>query len=288
MQGHTARRPPVVKFAAYRQYLDQVQQANSAVMALLGGSQLAIHTLQLTEGSDRTMGEIFPSVPHIERFNLKTAAASAYLKDAEPHLSAMAIPYILSIHESLFGVFERMLKKSGTKVPRKNPMRSPVWVIRDFWKADGESLEDESWLVFELLAELRHDIIHRAGVVGSKLVSTAKTLTPEATSVWQRMAHKPLPTFVKGEKHLFDHAEMVACLAVIKFLAAESNLIMQRRYPRSMWLTDFVEDVTTTQGRLTGNPSQKARRTRTFARLNYGPLNFTVPEIEQEIVTQGK
>ena len=61
-------------------------------MALLAGSHLANHTLNLTQGSDRPLSEIFPRVPHIERFNLKTETASALLADAEAHLSAMAIP----------------------------------------------------------------------------------------------------------------------------------------------------------------------------------------------------
>jgi hypothetical protein len=85
-----------VKFPQYRQYLRQRQLVNSAVMALLAGSQLANHTLQLTRGSDRPLKEIFPSVPHIDRFNLKTDAASDLRSDAEAHLSAMAILYILT------------------------------------------------------------------------------------------------------------------------------------------------------------------------------------------------
>ena len=74
---------PEVRFAAYRQYLLQRQLVNSSVMALLAGSQLASHTLQLTQGSDRTMREIFPQVPHIDRFNLKSDHARALLLDAE-------------------------------------------------------------------------------------------------------------------------------------------------------------------------------------------------------------
>jgi hypothetical protein len=76
---------------------------------------------------------------------------------------------------------------------------------------------------------------------------------------------------------------MVVCLAVVKFLAEEGNKIMLECYPRQLWLGDFVDDVTETQ-HLIGNPAQKARKTRLFARLNYGPLRFAMSEIEQAMI----
>ena len=277
---------PEVKFAAYRQYLEQRQLVNSAVMALLAGSQLAMHTLQLTQGSERTMSEIFPRVPHIERFNLKTETATTLLDDAEAHLSAMAIPYIIAIQESLFETFESMLVASGATVPRKKgSITSPVWIVKRYWESIGQTLDKPSWLIFEMLIELRHDITHRAGDVGTKLMDKVKALTPEAISLWERMAGKPFPTFVLDDKHVLDHADMVVCLAVVKFLAKEGNEIMQDCYQRSRWLADFVQDVATVQG-LSGNLLQKTRGSRSFARLNYAPLAFTTKEIEGEIKAQ--
>lgn len=199
----------------------------------------------------------------------------------------MAIPYILTIQESLFGTFEDMLSASGVQVPRKSPMTSPVSVVKKHWTTIQQTLDEPSWLVFELLIELRHDITHRAGVVGQNLVDKANALTPDAKSLWERMAGKPISTFALGAKHQLDHADMVVCLAVVKFLAKEGNEIMQGCYPRTRWLSDFVEDVSTVQT-LVGNLTQKARKTRAFARTNYGPLNFALSEIEQEISSQEK
>lgn len=271
-----------MKFAAYRQYLDQRQLVNSAVMALLAGSQLAMHTLQLTEGSNRTMSEIFPRVPHIDQFNLKTEVANEFLGQAESHLSAMAIPYIITIQESLFGTFESMLMSSGATLKRKSKMTSPVWIVKEYWEATGQTLDEPSWLVFELLNELRHDITHRAGIVGPNLMTKASLLTKQAISLWERMANKSFPSFLLGQKHVLDHADMVVCLAVVKFLAREGNVIMQGCYPRDKWLADLVQDVTATRG-LSGNLVLKTRTTQAFARLNYAPLRFSKPEVEAEI-----
>ncbi|MET3808896.1 hypothetical protein ABIB25_005928 [Nakamurella sp. UYEF19] len=193
---------PEVKFASYRQYLEQRQTVNSAVMALLAGSQLASHTLQLTAGSDRTISEIFPLVKHIPRFSLKTDRAQELLSDAEAHLSAMAIPYIISIHESLFDTFEDMLIASGALPPRDKRFGSPVWVVKKHWEnlpqPNTPTLDQPSWQVFTLLNELRHDLIHRAGVIGQKTVEADQNLSPDARTLWERMAGTPLPVLVFG------------------------------------------------------------------------------------------
>lgn len=273
---------PEVRFAAYRQYLLQRQLVNSSVMALLAGSQLASHTLQLTQGSDRTMREIFPRVPHIDRFNLKSDHARALLLDAEAHLSVMAIPYILTIQESLFDTFESMLTSSGVAVPRTRMSTSPVWVVKKYWEAQNRSLDQPSWQLFELLIEMRHDITHRAGTIGAGLIAKANALSPAAGALFVRMSKKSVPNFLLGEKHVLDHADMVVCLAVVKFLAEEGNTIMQACYPRDLWLRDMVDDMTATQG-LVGNLAQRLRKTRTFARRFYQPLVFTELEIEGEL-----
>jgi len=271
-----------VKFAKYRQYLEQRQLVNSSVMALLVGSQLASHTLQLTHGSDRPLREIFPSVPHIDRFNLKSEHARNLLVEAESHLSTMAIPYILTIHESLFETFEEMLTSSGITVPRTHRTTSPVWVMRKYWDQIGTPLDQPSWQLLGFLIEMRHDITHRAGIVGEKLVEKANALGVEAESIYARMTKKSLPSYSIGQKHSLNHADIVACLAVVKFLATEGNVHMQSCYPRNSWVRSMVDDMEATQG-LRGNPAQRLRKSSSFARRFYGPLDLTTQEIEAEL-----
>src|SRR6476620_2603363 len=92
-----------MKYQEYRRYLGQRQAVNSAIMGLLAGSKLAANTLSLMEGSSIVLGDAFPRVQHIGRFNLKSDAARQILEDAEAHLGSMALPYILAIHEDLQG-----------------------------------------------------------------------------------------------------------------------------------------------------------------------------------------
>jgi hypothetical protein len=89
----------IVQFAAYRRYEATRAEANNSMMGLLVGAQLAAHLLKLTEGSQRLIPEVFPQVAHIGRINLTSEAARGILVDAESHLGAMSVPYVLALHE---------------------------------------------------------------------------------------------------------------------------------------------------------------------------------------------
>ncbi|MEU7765983.1 hypothetical protein AB0B25_12750 [Nocardia sp. NPDC049190] len=85
-RGQTAR------FRAFREYEERKAEANNAMMALLAGAQLSAHLLRLTEGSDRSLPEVFPAVDHIHRFNLKSHDARQILLSADSHLGKMTVP----------------------------------------------------------------------------------------------------------------------------------------------------------------------------------------------------
>jgi hypothetical protein len=86
------------------------------MMALLAGSRLAAHTLQLTAGSLRLLPEMFPAVPDIRMFNLRTEVARELLLDADSHLGAVAVPYALAVHEDFMISVIEVLKAEGVKV----------------------------------------------------------------------------------------------------------------------------------------------------------------------------
>ena len=106
----------VVRFADYRQYEQVRTEASNAVMGLLAGARMAEHMLQLTEGSDRLLPEMFPQIPHIGRLNLKTGAARGILAAGDTHLGAMAVPYALAIHEDYLRTCLTLLKRGGANL----------------------------------------------------------------------------------------------------------------------------------------------------------------------------
>ncbi len=72
----------VVSFPLWVNYEQKRDAANNSLMALLAAAGLAINTLHLTSGSTRLLPEVFPTVRHIERFNLTTDKARELLGEA--------------------------------------------------------------------------------------------------------------------------------------------------------------------------------------------------------------
>lgn len=212
---------------------------NDAVMALLVGSQLATNTLLLTDGSERTLGEIFPRVRHIPRFNLMPDRARRMLDDAESHLSVIAMPYMLTLQESLFTSFEEILKAANVapQWTANQKRTSPVWIIQNHWKMQTkEGIDEPGWALYELLNEMRNDVIHRAGITGERTVEKAAALPVAARTLWAQKSKKPLPKFLLDIPHILDHGDMAVCFAIARSLAMAGNYRLQQLYPRINWL----------------------------------------------------
>ncbi len=117
-QIHKVSGVGIVRFADYRQYEQVRVEASNAVMGLLAGARMAAHMLQLTEGSDRLLPEIFPQIPHIGRLNLTTEAARDILIDGDVYLGAMAVPYALAIHEDYLKTCLTLLQRGGIRLTK--------------------------------------------------------------------------------------------------------------------------------------------------------------------------
>ncbi|MGV1009493.1 MAG: hypothetical protein ACOYBY_12895 [Dermatophilaceae bacterium] len=81
--------------------------------ALLVGSRLAAHTLSLTAGSTATLGQLFPAVDHIERFDMRSDVARDFLNNADHHIASVAVPYALATHEDFVKEMLALLKAEG-------------------------------------------------------------------------------------------------------------------------------------------------------------------------------
>jgi len=173
-----------LQFPGYRRYEATRQQANNAMMALLAGSRLAAHTLQLTKGSTELLPDIFPGVDHINYFNLRTDKATDLLDNVGHHLGAVAVPYALAVHEDFVMSALELLDTLGhpTRAPGQNPdplkngvkasnMHEAVWLTL------GQPLPThgacEALEHFHLLREMRNAHIHAGGSIEQRLITQA-------------------------------------------------------------------------------------------------------------------
>ncbi len=270
----------VVRFAAYRQYDAVRTEASNAMMALLAGAQLASHMLQLTEGSERLLPEVFPRVPHIGRFNLTSEAARRILDAADTHLGAMSVPYALSIHEDYLKTCLGLLER-GKRLPAGTAEKTKFYQQhRQVSWGTGGAFSAESLMQLETLRLMRNCTIHEGGRASQALVTQLRGWSAGAESGWVRLA-KRSPRYLRvGAPVSFGHAELILTLAVTKGLAREANELLQPALPRSLWADLVVEDLISGDPHVVRAPDT-LRRARGLARHHYAPLHLGDLEIAE-------
>lgn len=271
-----------IRYSDYVKYKDAVTEAGNALMALLAGSQLAVHFLQLTEGSNRLLPEIFPKVEHISRFNLKSEAAYSLLNEAESHLSAMGVPYALSLHEDYMkSCLDLLVKASLCKSRRvKDALSHEYHAI--FEQATTHSFSRDSKIQLSTLRKMRNCMMHNGGRANSSLITELSNWNVTLESDWVGLAGNSPVGLQLGDKVFFGQGEMILSLAVTKRLAHEANVILQSALPKSMWADILVKDLLLQDGRLL-TKSDKLKKAKGYARFHFDPLGLTEREIEDAL-----
>lgn len=238
--------PPTAQFAIYRQYEASRQRANNAIVALLAGSALAAHTLKLTEGSDRLLPEIFPAVPHIERFNLRPTAAAAVIGAAGPHLATVTVPYALAIHEDFVKQCIDWLETShgipstvpGNEVNAANMHETLASMTGS---ADAESAPVDLEL-FHLYRHLRNCHVHRGGRATTALHDQEDDLSPKARARWFDLTEREQGTLIDDGRAEYCLLDVFAIFAVTKELGRGVNRLLQTGLSPSQWAEACVDD----------------------------------------------
>ncbi len=225
----------------------QWQATNDAIMAFLAGSQLASHTLQLTDGSDRLLPEIFPGVPHIGRFNLRTAKAREVLVNADMNLARMAIPQILALHEDYIFSCLCMLVEARRCSKTKYNKASIKSVHEKFAECCTGDFRCETLEQFELLRCIRNCLIHENGSPNGEFDDAVRAMSTKSDADWQRYTGRS-PADLSDPQGALDirHFEMIATLAITKRLRREVNQLMRDTLSEDEWIDiaykDFIID----------------------------------------------
>lgn len=277
----------LVRYAEFRRLQVQRQEANTAMMALLAGSKLAVNTLGLTAGSELRLSQIFPQVAHIERFDLKTDRAQAILDHAEEHLSVMAIPYVLALHEDYMLHCNSMLVNAG-KMSRSVLRGLTAKSMHEKFAARcGRAFSSESLELFHLLRAMRNSHIHQGGLANADLQDARAALSPAAESLWLTLARAELPLFAVRDRVPLGHYQIIACLAITKFLSKEANVALQSVVPSTQWAEMAIADALADGVDLVGNPNQRFRKLKGFARRYYAAVSIPDSDLRSAALTSG-
>jgi len=271
---------PEILYPAYRQYVASRVEVNDAMAALLAGSRLAAHTLSLTTGSTATLAQLFPAVPHIERFNLRSDAARVLLDNADHHLASVAVPYALATHEDFVMEMLEFLKAEGrTLVTHGKSIRA--WNMHTVLFETCGATELEDWTQsFHVLREVRNCITHEGGGGSQKLRDAIADRGTDARAGWERMNQGLATETVEVNGRLALTAEHVfTAFAVTKRRGREINAVLGRELDGAVWARVAVADYDTGSSKVK-NSSGWRRSLVGYVRQNYAQANITAADLE--------
>lgn len=276
-----------VKFPLYNTYTATRKDADNAMMALLAGSRLAEHTLQLTAGSQRLLPEMFPAVPHIKRFNLRTETARRLLLDADSHLGAVAVPYALAVHEDFVISVIAMLRSAGVQVITGRKAIRAHNMHEIFFNSAGVAPPTMELSQFHLLRLMRNSQIHAGGLAPPALTSAISNMQATGALAWESLTGRAPNDIIQQGKLTFASGDIFASFAVTKRLGRTINTALQSALPSDVWARIAVEDYASLSN-MFRNSDQWMRGLWGYARVNYGPLNLTDNDLEAAAIATGR
>jgi hypothetical protein len=267
-----------VRFAEYRRYEARRVEASNAMMALLAGAGMASHLLQLTHGSRHLLPEVFPQVPHIGRFNLRTEVARQILDAADTHLGAMSIPYALALHDDFLRGCIALLAIAGKctakEVTAAGSLAGKHPLIEH---CTGGSFSADSLGQLTTIRLMRNCMIHSGGRADQTLLNDVVGWTPGIEAGWAKLTGNNPRELALGDELAFGHGEMILVLAVTKVLAREANQLLQPTLPRDQWADMLIDDLVEADPHVLRAPDF-LRRARGLAKFHYGRLKLTDTE----------
>jgi hypothetical protein len=270
-----------IRFAAYRRYEAKRVDASNAMMALLSGAGMASHLLQLTQGSKHLLPEVFPQVPHIGRFNLRTELAREILDAADAHLAAMSIPYALAIHDDFLRVCIDMLTTAkactAKQAVQANGLVSKHVLIEQVTRG---AFNANSLRQLNTIRLMRNCTIHESGRADQTLLNDLATWTPDVATAWSRLTGDDPRRLGLGADLSFGHGEMILTLAVTKVLAREANQLLLPVVPRHQWADMVIADLVDSASHVLHAPDV-GRRARGLSNFHYSPLQLTDDELKE-------
>lgn len=272
---------PEIKYPEYRDYVSNRVEVNNAMMAMLAGSRLAAHTLQLTAGSTATLGQLFPAVEHIARFNLRSDQARALLHDADEHIASVAIPYALATHEAFVMDMLDMIKAEGTPWVTQGKLVKAWNMHTVFFDSCGHAEPADYMEMFHVLREARNCIIHERGGVNAGLTNAIAAMGAGARAEWERLNQFQKPQALDGGSgRLALTAEHIfTAFAVTKYLGRAMNAVLGSHLSVNTWARIAVADFAASTKK-TRNSTRWRRSAIGYARENYSGTSVVEADIE--------
>ncbi|NYD42218.1 hypothetical protein [Nocardioides panaciterrulae] len=269
-------------FEAFRTLEQRRIDAGNAIWAILAGSKIASNTLNLTEGSTRTLAEMFPTVEHIERFNLRSDIARSLLGDAEADLCTMGMSYAIALHEDFVKTCLGWLLPLGL-VTRSQLRDAKTFNVHEkIEAASGVAMDVDALALFHLTRLMRNCHIHAGGLGSKELERYTTGMTPTQIAGWEELTKRPFQVLVEGTPVEVGVGELIATLAIGKRLSYDVNLALQSAIPRDEWANMAAKEYFAL-GAKSPSHNSALRSLVGYTRGTYSALALTADELSAAI-----
>lgn len=192
----------------------------------------------------------------------------------------MAVPYVLGLQEDLFISMLNLLDTQSTITVPDLAGTKTVNMHSRFEAAANIAFQPDDVELFNLVRVMRNTHIHNGGKANAWLEATTARLSSTAKGQWQDITGEPAPSYAEGDEVSLGLPELIVALAVSKRLADKANGGLQNALSRPTWLGILRSDWVASTPDSKGNPEQRLRKLKGYARVYYGPLKFSHDEIK--------
>jgi hypothetical protein len=275
-----------VRFPAYRRFEAARIAAHDAMWILLVGTRLAASHLSSVDSGDQNhhLPDLFPHIPDVRRMNRTVVDTIDLFEQSETHLSYMAIPYILSVYQTLTVDAIVLLRQAEIDTNSHDPASIPLDEIHRYLTERGSfSFADVDTALFDFIRQIRNRIIHFGGAPGSHLRPAYRGLPGRCRELWVKWTGREFRMDDTRSPMGLTPSDLIPALAVTKRLSRAINHELARKLPRSLWAHTVVDDYSQEQPDRFGERAQRLRRVTRYADHRYGMLNLTSEELKEAL-----
>lgn len=248
-------------------------------MALLVGARLASASLNLTHGSTVLISKMYPTVPHIERFDLRPDRAKRELDSSEEHLARIAIPYALSVHEDFVNQVKDDLASSGIAL-KKNGKKWNAENMHAILFASMGAPAPTDLATYDLLRRVRNSMIHTGGLVDPYLEAGIAAVTGDAATRWTKVVGRSPTALIDGTQVSVGAGEIMIAFSITRHLSKLVHEASLAAVPRETWLRECVQDFLNHHREHVRAGRLLKRKLETWAARFYEDFVFTWTELD--------
>lgn len=225
---------------------------------------------------------MFPSVDHVERFDMRPDKARTVMDGAEAEMCTMGMTYAIALHEDFIKTCLSWLIPLGLFTKSKLNDTKTHNAHENFASAAGCGMDADSLALFHLTRLTRNCHIHAGGAVDPRLSSAYSALTTNQSQLWERLTGEPFAVPSPGSAATVGVGGLIATLAIGKRLAYDVNLGLQTAIPRDTW-ADMAAAEYFDQGSKSPRDPAALRSLKGYLRSGYTALGLTDAELTSAI-----